>query len=101
MKKYMSKKLGIISDTHNKLRPEVLEILKTCDCILHAGDVTKEEILDETAPIRNSFSSLGTLSATVLFFDIRFWLICVIEIYGIFFSTKILEISTNPAVVPE
>ena len=32
----------------------------------------KEEILDETAPIRNSFSSLGTLSATVLFFDIRF-----------------------------
>ena len=42
MKKYMSKKLGIISDTHNKLRPEVLEILKTCDCILHAGDVTKE-----------------------------------------------------------
>lgn len=28
MKKYMSKKLGIISDTHNKLRPEVLEILK-------------------------------------------------------------------------
>lgn len=36
----MAKKIGIISDTHGLLRPEVLEILKTCDCILHAGDVT-------------------------------------------------------------
>ena len=37
----MAKRIGIISDTHNLLRPEVLEILKGCDCILHAGDVTK------------------------------------------------------------
>ena len=43
----MAKKVGIISDTHGLLRPEVLEILKTCDCILHAGDVTRPELLDE------------------------------------------------------
>ena len=43
----MAKKIGIISDTHGLLRPEVLEILKTCDCILHAGDVTRPELLDE------------------------------------------------------
>lgn len=41
------KKIGIISDTHGLLRPEILEILKTCDCILHAGDVTRPELLDE------------------------------------------------------
>lgn len=42
------KKIGIISDTHGLLRPEILEILKTCDCILHAGDVTRlSELLDE------------------------------------------------------
>lgn len=41
------KKIGIISDTHGLLRLEVLEILKTCDCILHAGDVTRPELLDE------------------------------------------------------
>ena len=40
----MAKKIGIISDTHGLLRPEVLEILKTCDCILHAGDVDRPEI---------------------------------------------------------
>ena len=26
------KKIGIISDTHGLLRPEILEILKGCDC---------------------------------------------------------------------
>ena len=35
----MAKRIGIISDTHGLLRPEVISILKTCDCILHAGDV--------------------------------------------------------------
>ena len=43
----MKVKIGIISDTHGLLRPEVLEILKTCDCILHGGDVNKPELLDE------------------------------------------------------
>ena len=41
------KKIGIISDTHGLLRPEILEILKGCDCIIHAGDVNKPEILDK------------------------------------------------------
>ena len=31
------KKIGIISDTHGLLRSEILEILKDCDCIIHAG----------------------------------------------------------------
>ena len=35
----MKEKIGIISDTHGLLRPEVLEILKDCKYILHAGDV--------------------------------------------------------------
>ena len=39
------KKVGIISDTHGLLRPEILGILKGCDCIIHAGDVNKPEIL--------------------------------------------------------
>lgn len=43
----MAKKLGIISDTHGLLRPEVVEILKSCDCILHAGDIDRPELLDE------------------------------------------------------
>ena len=39
-------KIGVISDTHGLLRPEVANKLQGCDAILHAGDVNKPEILD-------------------------------------------------------
>jgi hypothetical protein len=55
----MSKRIGIISDTHGLLRPGVLEILKTCDCILHAGDVNKPEILDMLRPLGNIYVVRG------------------------------------------
>lgn len=55
----MAKKIGIISDTHGLLRPEVLEILKTCDCILHAGDVDRPEILDQLRPLGNLYAVRG------------------------------------------
>lgn len=44
-------RLGIISDTHNMLREEVLGKLKTCDYILHAGDFCKQEILEQLEEI--------------------------------------------------
>lgn len=44
-------KLGIISDTHGLLRPEVVPLLKDVDHILHLGDVGKISILDELAKI--------------------------------------------------
>jgi putative phosphoesterase len=40
-------RLGIISDTHGKLRPEVFEIFAEVQHILHAGDVGEGDILDE------------------------------------------------------
>jgi hypothetical protein len=40
-------RLGIISDTHGLLRPEVHEVFAKVDRILHAGDVGDESILDE------------------------------------------------------
>ena len=47
-------KIGIISDTHGLLRTEVLDILQSCDCIFHAGDVDRPELLD-------TIRSLGAL----------------------------------------
>lgn len=38
-------RIGILSDTHNLLRAEVLESMKHCEVVLHAGDVCNEEIL--------------------------------------------------------
>ncbi len=44
-------KLGIVSDTHGLLRPEVAPALQGVDQILHIGDVGKISILDELAKI--------------------------------------------------
>lgn len=55
----MAVKVGIISDTHGILRPEVLEILKTCDCILHGGDINSPGILDELRPLANIYVVRG------------------------------------------
>jgi putative phosphoesterase len=44
-------KLGIISDTHGLLRPEVLPTFKGVHQILHVGDIGKISILDELAKV--------------------------------------------------
>ena len=46
-----SMRLGVISDTHGLLRPEVARALKEVDMILHLGDVGKISILDELRKI--------------------------------------------------
>jgi putative phosphoesterase len=38
-------RLGVISDTHGMLRPEVLEVFENVDHILHGGDVGTWEVL--------------------------------------------------------
>ena len=44
-------RIGVISDTHGLLRPEVLEALRGSQHIIHAGDVGDPEILDELSAI--------------------------------------------------
>jgi putative phosphoesterase len=43
--------IGLISDTHGLLRPDVHAALEGVELILHAGDVGGSEILDELAII--------------------------------------------------
>jgi putative phosphoesterase len=52
--------VGLISDTHGLLRPEVFPALEGVDLILHAGDVGGQSILDELsgiAPVRAVFGN--------------------------------------------
>lgn len=44
-------RIAILADTHNLLRPEIVEILKTCEVILHGGDISSRRILDELKQI--------------------------------------------------
>lgn len=48
-------RLGIISDTHGLLRPEVFDVFSQVDLILHAGDIGEPDLLTELtaiAPVR-------------------------------------------------
>ena len=42
----MTEKIGVISDTHGLIRPQIDDIFTGCDKILHAGDVGSFEVLD-------------------------------------------------------
>jgi uncharacterized protein len=48
------KQIGLISDTHGLVRPEVSAILRGVDLVFHTGDIGKPEVLDalrEIAPV--------------------------------------------------
>ena len=49
-------KIGILSDTHDLLRPEVAGCLRGCGLMLHGGDISSRKILDELekiAPVKD------------------------------------------------
>ena len=43
--------VGVVSDTHGYLNPNVPELLKEVDCILHAGDIGDAGIIEELVRI--------------------------------------------------
>jgi putative phosphoesterase len=45
------RRAGLISDTHNHLRPAVFRLLEGCAAILHSGDLTSGQVLMELQAI--------------------------------------------------
>lgn len=52
-------RIGLISDTHGQLRPEILEHFRNVELILHAGDVGEEDILAELETIAPVHAVVG------------------------------------------
>lgn len=57
-------KIGIVSDTHGLLRPEVLPALAGVERILHLGDVGDAEILDALEKIAPVTAIRGNIDRT-------------------------------------
>lgn len=56
----MARLIGLISDTHGMMRPDVFTALAGVELILHAGDVGGDDILDELqviAPVHAVFGN--------------------------------------------
>jgi putative phosphoesterase len=60
-------RLGIISDTHGLLRPEVLDVFREVDHILHGGDVGPPDLLVELQALAPVTAVYGNMDD----FDIR------------------------------
>jgi uncharacterized protein len=54
-------KIGVLSDTHGLLRPEVVTALKGVDRILHLGDVGKASILKDLEKIASVTAVRGNM----------------------------------------
>lgn len=55
----MAERLGLVSDTHNLLRTEVMEALSGAEAILHAGDISSQETLDQLRKIAPVYAVRG------------------------------------------
>jgi len=44
-------KIGILSDTHGYLHPEIFNFFKGCDEIWHAGDILSDSMIEELSSI--------------------------------------------------
>lgn len=52
-------RIAVLSDTHGLLRPEVTDILKTCEAILHGGDIGAAEVLESLNAIARTYAVRG------------------------------------------
>ena len=53
--------IGVIADTHSKMRPEALEARVGSDLILHAGDVGRDEVLEALEAIAPLIAIRGNI----------------------------------------
>lgn len=53
------KRVAVLSDTHGLLRPEVLDVLRSADVILHAGDINSQNVVDTIRSCGESYFVRG------------------------------------------
>ena len=53
--------IGVISDTHGLLRPEVFQLFRGVELIIHAGDIGSESVLTELETIAPVHAVCGNM----------------------------------------
>lgn len=60
--------IGLVSDTHGWVHPFLHEAFADCECIVHAGDIGTQDVLDELATIAPVHAVKGNIDGG----DLRF-----------------------------
>ena len=56
-------KIGILSDTHGSVHPQIAELMNKCDFALHAGDIVDIEVLQKLNPKQSIVAVKGNNDA--------------------------------------
>lgn len=64
-------RVGVVSDTHGELRPELFEVFKGVDMIVHAGDIGKPGILEELRAIAPVVAVRGNMDRGGWAYELR------------------------------
>ncbi|MEM6841115.1 MAG: metallophosphoesterase family protein [Bacteroidota bacterium] len=59
-------RIGLLSDTHGYLDPQIFTYFANCDEIWHAGDIGSEKILDELQEFKPTQAVFGNIDGGVL-----------------------------------
>ena len=82
--------IGVISDTHGKLRSEAIDILQDCEMIIHAGDVGDKSVVEQLALIAPVVAVRGNV-------DIGRWALSLPEEEVIEYQHKYIYVIHNLA----
>jgi uncharacterized protein len=89
--------IGVISDTHGLLRPEVARAFDGVELILHAGDIGNPEVLKELGSIARVIAVRGNNDKGLWAKAIRETEIVRIGRVGIYMLHNLKEIADDPA----
>ena len=56
-------KIGILSDTHGSVHPQIAELMNKCDFALHAGDIVDIKVLQKLNPKQSVIAVKGNNDA--------------------------------------
>jgi len=54
-----SLRIGIISDTHGHIDPNIISTIKNCDHIIHAGDICGAHVLEQLETLSNNIIAVA------------------------------------------
>lgn len=56
------KRIGLLSDTHSFVDPDIFKFFQDCDEIWHAGDIGSLEVVDKLGSFKPLAQFMGTLT---------------------------------------
>ena len=62
-------KIGIISDTHGIVHPEIVELINKCDIAIHAGDIVDMQVIKKLNPLQKVVAVQGNNDGHMECFD--------------------------------